>query len=118
MPREHTTNNKTYAANRRLLLKDNPVCHWCQTRAADTADHLTPYVLGGDDSLDNLVPACRSCNSSRGAKLGNQRRARGNPTTKSEPQPQPSGGMNPVKPNNGNEFFLETHSEPDRKSVV
>ena len=112
MPREHTTNNKTYAANRRLLLKDNPVCHWCQTRAADTADHLTPYVLGGDDSLDNLVPACRSCNSSRGAKLGNQRRARGNPTTKSEPQPQPSGGINPVKPNNGNKFFLETHSEP------
>jgi 5-methylcytosine-specific restriction endonuclease McrA len=28
-----------------------------------TVDHLFPVLLGGDDSIENLVPACRSCNS-------------------------------------------------------
>lgn len=31
-----------------------------------TADHLWPRALGGDTILDNLLPACGSCNSSKG----------------------------------------------------
>jgi len=30
-----------------------------------TVDHLTPISKGGDESLDNLVPACKGCNSSK-----------------------------------------------------
>ena len=32
------------------------------------ADHLIPRYLGGLESADNLVWACRSCNSSKGAR--------------------------------------------------
>ena len=31
-------------------------------------DHLYPRILGGTDSLDNLVAACFSCNRSKGDK--------------------------------------------------
>lgn len=40
-------------------------CHLCGREGADTQDHLLPRVKGGDNSLDNLRPAHRSCNSMR-----------------------------------------------------
>lgn len=50
-------------------------CHWCGDRST-TADH---YPIGrdegGSDSLDNLVPSCRPCNSRRGAQYTNAKRA-------------------------------------------
>lgn len=49
-------------------------CRWCGA-PADTADH---YPIGrdegGPDTLDNLVSACRPCNSSRGAAYTNAKR--------------------------------------------
>lgn len=35
------------------------------TGIATTKDHVIPYAQGGDDSLENFRPACRSCNSKR-----------------------------------------------------
>lgn len=35
---------------------------------ADTLDHLVPVSRGGAHGVGNLVPMCRSCNSSKGAK--------------------------------------------------
>ena len=68
-----------FKRNRRLLLQDQPLCHWCNTRLATTADHLTeidrwPIGHAGVNSLDNLVAACKPCNSSRGARYGNLKR--------------------------------------------
>ena len=42
-------------------------CHLCLKPGATTADHIVPRVLGGDDSIDNLRPAHKLCNSQRGA---------------------------------------------------
>jgi len=71
MPREHTTNDLTYRRNRQALLAGNPPCHWCGKEGTKanplTADHLIEHDRGGSDDLDNLVPACRKCNSQRGA---------------------------------------------------
>jgi hypothetical protein len=117
MAREHTTNDKEYARNRRLLLADNPPCTYCG-RLADTADHIHPYALGGSNDLSNLTPACRSCNSSRGAKLGNQLRAMkalGNSpalTTQSDETKDTGEQMYATKPNNCNEFFYENKMKP------
>jgi phage terminase large subunit-like protein len=116
MPREHTTNDKEYARNRKLLLADNPPCTYCG-RLADTADHILPHVLGGSNELSNLTPACRSCNSSRGAKLGNRLRAIKElgqviPTTNSSGNTTSPALNQDVKPNNDAEFFLETFSVP------
>ena len=35
------------------------------TRVATTKDHVIPHSHGGTDDLDNLRPACKSCNSKR-----------------------------------------------------
>lgn len=43
------------------------VCHLCGAPGADTLDHLVPRSMGGTDELENLAPAHKSCNSSRGA---------------------------------------------------
>lgn len=37
-------------------------------RVLPTFDHLVPQALGGSHSLRNLVLACQSCNSSKGAR--------------------------------------------------
>lgn len=36
--------------------------------SADTVDHLIPRFAEGPDSADNLVAACKACNSSKGAR--------------------------------------------------
>lgn len=33
-----------------------------------TQDHLTPLSQGGDHTLSNIVPACRSCNAKKGPR--------------------------------------------------
>ncbi|MGD0229018.1 MAG: HNH endonuclease [Syntrophorhabdales bacterium] len=43
-------------------------CVFCGSEHELTTDHLIPQNRGGDDSADNLVLACRYCNSSRGDK--------------------------------------------------
>ena len=35
------------------------------TKVATTKDHVIPFSHGGDDSIDNLRPACKKCNSKR-----------------------------------------------------
>lgn len=32
-------------------------------------DHVQPISVNGDDSLGNMLPACRSCNYYKGAEL-------------------------------------------------
>ncbi|MGD0756810.1 MAG: HNH endonuclease [Bacteroidales bacterium] len=43
-------------------------CVFCGSKEYLSTDHLIPRNRGGDDSSDNLVLACKSCNSSRGDK--------------------------------------------------
>jgi len=42
-------------------------CAYC-TQDAATRDHRIPLIKGGTNFIDNIVPACFSCNSSKGAK--------------------------------------------------
>lgn len=43
-------------------------CVFCGSKDNLSTDHLIPKNRGGDNSSDNLVLSCRSCNSSRGDK--------------------------------------------------
>jgi len=43
-------------------------CVYCSSMTDLTTDHLIPQSRGGDDSADNVVLACKSCNTSRGEK--------------------------------------------------
>ncbi|MCR4338944.1 MAG: HNH endonuclease [Gemmatimonadaceae bacterium] len=52
-----------------LVLRDLPMCFWCGRRdAALTKDHLFPLSRGGTDDINNIVPACRRCNSRKREK--------------------------------------------------
>lgn len=51
-----------------VLARDEYVCHYCQ-QDATTVDHIIPIVKGGDPiDQNNMVAACRSCNSSKGSR--------------------------------------------------
>lgn len=53
-----------------VLKRDNHSCRYCGATAPDaklTVDHVTPVALGGSDSPDNLVAACRDCNYGKGS---------------------------------------------------
>lgn len=57
-----------------LYIRDSVRCLYCgadlrHAAPADiTLDHLLPRSAGGSNVATNLATACRSCNSSRGAK--------------------------------------------------
>lgn len=59
-------------ANLRTLFSDEEVklknhnCAYCGTTNNLSLDHLIPRYSGGRDNPDNLVYACKSCNSSKG----------------------------------------------------
>ena len=55
----------TLAKDDRLKLFLPQVCSYCASAHQLAADHLIPLNLGGPDVGDNLVWACRSCNSSK-----------------------------------------------------
>lgn len=48
------------------LASKGTTCHLCGLAGATTADHVTPRSQGGPDTVDNLEPAHRACNSARG----------------------------------------------------
>jgi 5-methylcytosine-specific restriction endonuclease McrA len=47
-------------------------CFWCGRDLKDgdvTRDHYIPLTKGGSDCIDNIVPACRSCNCKKRNKM-------------------------------------------------
>lgn len=46
--------------------RDDFTCHYCGSRKFLSVDHIVPESQGGELSLDNLVTACRPCNSKKG----------------------------------------------------
>lgn len=43
------------------------VCFYCKKPKPITVDHNIPLSRGGTDNIDNILPACRSCNSKKSA---------------------------------------------------
>ena len=57
-----------------VLRRDNHTCRYCHaTDQPLTVDHVTPTALGGTDSPDNLVAACRDCNAGKSSTQPDQR---------------------------------------------
>jgi hypothetical protein len=71
-PSEYDT--AIYKQARAELLRDKPLCHWCRRNIATELDHLVEHDKGGTIA-DGIVPACKPCNSSRGATHRNRKLA-------------------------------------------
>jgi 5-methylcytosine-specific restriction endonuclease McrA len=53
----------------RVQQRFNHCCAYCGQRAKLTQDHVVPISRGGWHAIGNIVPACGSCNSSKGNRL-------------------------------------------------
>jgi hypothetical protein len=49
----------------RLKMTMPQACYYCGSDDNLAVDHLIPRIKGGPDEADNLIWACRSCNSSK-----------------------------------------------------
>lgn len=52
-----------------VFARDNHACLWCGATENLCLDHIYPWSKGGPDTEDNLQTLCRSCNSSKGARV-------------------------------------------------
>lgn len=58
----------TKRARFEVLRRDSHTCQYCGRKAPDVelhVDHVEPKALGGSDKPENLVTACRDCNSGK-----------------------------------------------------
>jgi len=58
-PGDHTTDQWLS-----LLTSYHGKCVYCGAKAT-ARDHITPLADGGSNDIENIVPACKSCNSSK-----------------------------------------------------
>ncbi|MFD7530467.1 HNH endonuclease [Streptomyces sp. NPDC059849] len=49
-----------------ILMANEGRCVYCDCVKSEVIDHVIPFTLGGADSWENLVPACRECNLQKG----------------------------------------------------
>ena len=52
---------------RAILAQFDGMCVYCKVASGKTMDHVIPLSRGGPHDAANVVPACRSCNSSKGS---------------------------------------------------
>lgn len=43
----------------------NDRCQYCENEPAPQIDHIVPISKGGEDVLENMVPACERCNKKK-----------------------------------------------------
>lgn len=68
-------------SKKELFVLANSPCFYCQKTENITVDHVVAISRGGRDAIGNLVSACKSCNSSKGALTIMEWLVRGNPPT-------------------------------------
>jgi uncharacterized protein YdaU (DUF1376 family) len=61
----------SYRRFRTLVMeRDGEKCTYCGAVDVNLQlDHIIPQSRGGSDDPENLTPACRTCNTSKGAKM-------------------------------------------------
>jgi hypothetical protein len=64
-PDSGTWSRSSYAT---VYERDGRACRYCGSTQDLTIDHVVPRCQGGGDEADNLVVACRSCNSRKGGR--------------------------------------------------
>ena len=58
-----------YILHKEMIAIYNSPCAFCNSRENITIDHIIPISRNGRHSVGNLQPLCKSCNSSKNARL-------------------------------------------------
>lgn len=66
--KDGTMNMRTIFDDEKIKLQTGQICNYCGSKEQLALDHIFPQKYGGKDSADNLIYACRKCNSSKGKK--------------------------------------------------
>ncbi|CAN5266906.1 MAG: HNH endonuclease [Acidimicrobiia bacterium] len=62
---------RTPLNRRAVFLRDEHACQYCG-RPAENIDHVVPRSQGGSHTWDNVVAACRRCNTRKGGRTPEQ----------------------------------------------
>ena len=63
-----TMSMRTIFDDEKIKLQTGKICNYCGSSEKLTIDHIFPQKYGGLDNAENLIFACKSCNSSKGKK--------------------------------------------------
>ena len=63
-----TMSIRTLFDDEKVKLQTGQCCNYCGATQHLSLDHIFPQARGGSDNPENLVYACRTCNSSKGKK--------------------------------------------------
>jgi len=66
--KEGTMNMRTIFDDEKIKLKTGQICNYCGSTEKLALDHIFPQKYGGQDNAENLIFACKACNSSKGKK--------------------------------------------------
>lgn len=66
--KDGTMNMRTIFDDEKIKLQTGQICNYCGSTENLALDHIFAQKHGGKDDAENLIFACRSCNSSKGKK--------------------------------------------------
>jgi Restriction endonuclease len=66
--KEGAMNIRTIFDDEKIKLQTGQICNYCGSTEKLALDHIFPQKYGGKDDAENLIFACRICNSSKGKK--------------------------------------------------
>jgi hypothetical protein len=66
--KDGTMNMRTIFDDEKIKLQTGQICNYCGSPDNLALDHIFPQKYGGQDNAENLIFACKSCNSSKGKK--------------------------------------------------
>lgn len=66
--KDGTMNMRSIFEDEKIKIQTGKNCNYCGSSDRLSLDHIFPRKLGGKDDAENLILACRICNSSKGKK--------------------------------------------------
>jgi len=66
--KDGTMNMRTIFDDEKVKLQTGQICNYCGSSEKLSLDHIFPKKYGGTDDAENLIYACKTCNSSKGKK--------------------------------------------------
>ena len=66
--KDGTMNMRTIFDDEKVKLQTGQICNYCGSTEKLALDHIFPQKYGGQDNAENLIFACKTCNSSKGKK--------------------------------------------------